>query len=258
MSRSTRWLAGLGAVALVGSLVALAPRGAERTDNNAVAAHGVWKIQATGARIIGGYGNNFAYNGENVRALKGSATMTVDRERGTARLEIDLETTPASGAIRFSAEKSWTGKIQIVQNIDTGKMKKARIAQEIFLHGDTGNEAPVMPTIYNYFATWGPSSIRVNGEEVIAMIGSHTMFSERARGPDGKIARASGEVYSPMSQDKSGFTDGARTEFHFVAHTTKPDAKNFPPHSGWIHLHFSDVTVLEQPSGVKIPYTAAD
>jgi len=258
MSRSTRWLAGLGAVALVGSLVALAPRGADTTDNNAVAAHGVWKIQATGARIIGGYGNNFAYNGENVRALKGSATMTVDREKGTARLEINLETTPASGAIRFSADKSWTGKIQIVQNIDTGKMKKARIAQEIFLHGDTGNEAPVMPKIYNYFATWGPSSIRVNGEEVIAMIGGHTMFSERARGPDGKIARASGEVYSPMSQDKSGFTDAKGTEFHFVAHTTKPDPKNFPPHSGWIHLHFSDVTVLEQPSGVKIPYTAAD
>ncbi len=258
MNRMTKWLAAAGALALAGSLVALAPRGADTTDNNAVAADGVWKIRATGARIIGGYGNNFAYNGENVRALEGSATMTVDQEKGTARLEIDLETTQASGPIRFSADKSWTGKIHIVQNIDRAKMKKARIAEKIFLHGDTGNEAPVMPKIYNYFATWGPSSITVNGEEVIPMIGSHTMFTERARGSDGKIARVSGELYSPMSQDKTGFTDAKGTEFHFVAHTTKPDPNNFPPHSGWIHIHFSDVTVSEQPSGVKIPYTAAE
>ena len=88
------------------------------------------------------------------------------------------------------------------------------------------------------------------------MIGSHTMFTERSRRSDGKIARASGEVYSPMSQDKAGFTDAKHTEFHFVAHTTKPDPENFPPHSGWIHIHFSNVTVLEQPTGVKIPYTA--
>ena len=255
MNRMTKGLAAAGAVALAGSLVALAPRGGDTTDN-AMAAKGVWKIQATGARIIGGYGNNFAYNGENVRALEGSATMTVDSEKGTARLEIDLETTQASGPIRFSADQSWTGKIHIVQNFDTSEMKKARIAETIFLHGDTGNEAPVMPKIYNYFATWGPSSITVNGEEVIPMIGSHTMFTERARESDGKIARASGEVYSPMSQDKTGFTDAKHTEFHFVAHTTKPDPENFPPHSGWIHIHFSNVTVLEQPTDVKIPYTA--
>ena len=142
MNRMTKGLAAAGALALAGSLVALAPTGADTTDN-AMAAKGVWKIQATGARIIGGYGNNFAYDGENVRALEGSATMTVDSEKGTARLEIDLETTQASGPIRFSADQSWTGKIHIVQNFDTSEMKKARIAETIFLHGDTGNEAPV-------------------------------------------------------------------------------------------------------------------
>ena len=99
MNRMTKWLAAAGAVELAGSLVALAPRGADRTDS-AMAANGVWKIRATGARIIGGYGDNFAYNGENVRALNGSATMTVDLEKGTARLEIDVETTQASGPIR--------------------------------------------------------------------------------------------------------------------------------------------------------------
>ncbi len=112
-----------------------------------------------------------------------------------------------------------------------------------------------MPNIFNYFATWGPSKIWVNGEEVVPMIGSHTMFSERARGPNGRIESAAGEVYSPMAQKKTGFTDRNATEFHYVAHTTQPDQGNFPPHTGWIHLHFSEVTVVHKPDGVAIPYT---
>lgn len=254
MSRSSTWLSGAGALALAASLVAFA---SGRTDESAATVHGsVWKIKATGARIIGGYGDNFAYGGDNVRALEGSAQMTVDSKKGTAMLEINLKTTEASGPIRFSKDASWEGEIRIVQMIDTNKMEKARIAENVFLHGDTGNEAPVMPTIFNYFATWGPSKIFVNGEEVIPMIGSHTMFSEAARGSDGRIANASGDVYSPMRPDKKGFTNPSATEFHYVAHTMKPDKNNFPPHTGWIHLHFSKVEVIDHPDGAKIPYSA--
>ncbi len=122
------------------------------------------------------------------------------------------------------------------------------------LHGDTGNEAPVMPNIYNYFATWGPSKIFVNGEEVVSMVGSHTMFSEQARGQNGRIENSSGTVYSPMAPVKTGFVNADETEFHFVAHTMQPDQNNFPPHTAWIHLHFSNVRVLENPDGVQIPW----
>jgi len=213
-----------------------------------------WKIEATGARIIGGYGDNFAYSGENVRPLQGTAQMTVDPEAGTAQMEIRVQTTDASGPIRFSKDRSFSGDIRIVQKLDTSKMDRARIATDVFLHGDTGNEAPVMPKIYNYFATWGPAKVWVNGEEVIPMIGSHTMFSEQARGASGKIVNDAGQVYSPMAADRSGFTDPSKTEFHFVAHTTEPDSDNFPPHTGWVHLHFSDVTVVRKPSDEQIPY----
>ncbi len=77
-----------------------------------------------------------------------------------------------------------------------------------------------MPTMYNYFATWDPSKIWVNGEEVVPMVGSHTMFSEQARGPDGRIQNGSGVLYSPMAQVKTGFVSPNETEFHFVAHTS--------------------------------------
>lgn len=213
-----------------------------------------WAIEASSARIIGGYGDNFDYAGENVRPLDGTATMNVDADAGTAELEIRIRTTEASGPIRFSAGQRFEGDIRIVQRLDTNEMGQARIAEDVFLHGDTGNEAPVMPKIYNYFATWGPASIEVNGEEVVPMIGSHTMFTEQARGADGKIVDASGQVYSPMVEDKTGFTNPTETEFHFVAHTTEPDQNNFPPHTAWVHLHFSDVEVTQKPDDQSVPY----
>ena len=253
MNKSKQLIAGAGTALLIGATAAFGfgdPLAAPDTTGK-----GTWHLRASAVRIIGGYGDNFAYNGENVRPLEGYAEIRLDRENGTGTITIEVETTDESGPIRFSKDQSWSGTIRLVQRLSTNEMEMARIAQEVFLHGDTGNEAPVMPTLFNYFATWGPSKIWVNGEEVVSMIGSHTMFSERARGTNGKIENSTGQVYSPMAQNKTGFTDREATEFHYVAHTTQPDQGNFPPHTGWIHLHFSDVTVLEKPEGVAIPYT---
>ncbi len=245
-----------GAILLVGlvSAVAFVPGSKEGPDKAAAERHGEWKIEATGARIIGGYGQNFAYDGSNVRDLKGKATVELNFEKGTGRVVVEVETTAQSGPIQFSKDQAWSGKIRIVQMLNLDKMAAARIEEDVMLHGDTGNEAPVMPNIFNYFATWGPSSITVNGKEVVPMIGSHTMLSERSRGDDGAIRNEDGMPYSPMAQVKTGFTDPSGIEFHVVAHTTQPDKNNFPPHTAWIHLNFGDVRIIEAPEGEKIPY----
>ncbi len=252
MTRDTIWKGWLP-LALTASIIgatafAPGPHGSTRTG------HGVWKIEATGARIIGGYGDNFAYAGKNVRPVRGKATATVDFESGRGEVVAEIETTSESGPIRFSKDQAWTGRIRIVQKLDVKNMKMARMEENVMLHGDTGNEAPVMPTLFNYFATWGPAKIFVNGKEVIPMIGSHTMLSERSRGEDGAIRNHDGTPYSPMAKVKTGFTDPSGIEFHVVAHTTQPDPNNFPPHTGWIHLNFSDVKIIQAPEGEKIPY----
>ncbi len=255
MKTNKKPLAAFAAALLLGATVAFSFGDTGVVPAPTESANGIWQLEATGVRIIGGYGHNFAYNGENVRPLEGRAEIRLDTQNGTGTITIDVETTSESGHIRFSKDQSWSGRIRLVQRLNTKDMKMARIAQEVFLHGDTGNEAPVMPNIFNYFATWGPSKIWVNGEEVVPMIGSHTMFSERSRGENGRIESGTGQVYSPMAQKKTSFTDRNATEFHFVAHTTQPDQGNFPPHTGWIHLHFSEVTVVHKPGGVAIPYT---
>lgn len=256
MNRSRKTLSGVGSLAVAAAAVAFVGGDPSTWTGDEVPA-GTWKVVASDAKIIGGYGNNFQYGGEDVRPLEGTARITLDSQKGTGEVVVEVETTEASGPIRFSKDQSWSGKIRIVQKLNTKEMKKARIEEETFLHGDTGNEAPVMPQIYNYLATWGPAKIFVNGEEVVPMIGSHTMLSEQARGPDGRIVNDEGQVYSPKLQDKTGFTNPGETEFHFVSHTTEPDQDNFPPHTGWIHLHFADVEIQEKPAGVEVPYSKA-
>lgn len=250
--RHARYLGTFSAVTALTMGVAFAPGADDASDRTW---EGQWRIQASQARVVGGYGDNFAYDGSTVRPIDGRAAMSLNTETGVGELEITLRTTPASGPIHYSEDESWEGEIRIVQRLNTSRMDRARVQEEAWLHGDTGNEAPVMPRLFNYFATWGPSTIYVNGEEVVPMVGSHTMFSEQARGPDGKIKNGHGDVYSPMVQDKTGFTDSDETEFHYVAHTTEPDPDNFPPHTAWIHLHFSNVDIQEKPADVAVPYT---
>ena len=260
MKNSTKLLYGLGFATVLGATTAFATvrsvdhRTADTPEASIPeATNGMWRLEATGVRIIGGYGDNFAYDGKNVRWLDGKAQIELDPSNGTGQIVIEVETTRESGPIRYSKDTNWSGTIRIVQQLNTREMEGARIVEDQMLHGDSGNEAPVMPTLYNYFATWGPSKIWVNGEEVVSMVGSHTMFSEQARGLDGTIQNGSGVLYSPMAQVKTGFVSPNQTEFHFVAHTMQPDQNNFPPHTAWIHLHFSNVRVLEKPDGVQIP-----
>jgi hypothetical protein len=267
MNARHRIFAALAAVALAGAVVAFAPHAEGPVDAvattgsdaspEATAQESAWHIRATGPRIIGGYGDNFAYDGENVRPLEGQAEARIDPATGEGKVTITLRTTEASGPIHYAEDTRWSGEIEIVQRLDTEQMDAARIAQDVFLHGDTGNEAPVMPRIYNYFATWGPSTITVNGEEALPMVGSHTMFSEQARGEDGTIRRGETIYHPARVDDKTGFTNPDELEFHYVAHTTEPDQNNFPPHTAWIHLHFSDVEIVSQPEGAEVPYTAA-
>ena len=221
MKDSAKLLYGLGFATLLATTTAFATvRPSDRMEGEAEASAGSWRLQATGVRIIGGYGHNFAYDGENVRWLEGKADIELDPANGTGRIVVEVKTTDQSGPISYSKDDSWSGTIRIVQQLNTREMEGARIVEDEMLHGDTGNEAPVMPNIYNYFATWGPSKIWVNGEEVVPMVGSHTMFSEQARGRNGRIENSSGVVYSPMAQVKTGFVNSGETEFHFANPST--------------------------------------
>ena len=198
-----------------------------------------WKLEATGARIIGGYGDNFAYDGANVRPIEGTAEITIDVENQRVQATHIIRTTPESGPIQISEDESLQGEIKIVMDLNPAE----RVAEHFYIHGDTGNGPPVMPKIYSFVSAWGPVKIFVDGQLRYELDG-HIMYTERARRPDNTIRKDDGTIYSPELKAEDGFVIPGE-EYHVVVHSTDPDPDNFPPNTQWIHLNFSEVSVLK-------------
>lgn len=203
-----------------------------------------WKLEASELLIIGGYGDNFAYDGENVRPAKGSATVKVNADENTGTMEAVF-----NGTITPEKDVTYSGEIRMVytQFSDAGSaFKEEGIADYVYLHGDTGQEAPVMPTVKTDLASWGPVDIYVDGEKVYEDLVGHTMLTEAARDQKSyAIYDESGDgYYSPKEPEDSSIAHPDRRTLHFVAHTTKQDGDNFPPHTVWLHLNFQQVEEL--------------
>ncbi len=220
-----------------------------------------WALKAQRPVIIGGYGDNFAYDGKNVRPLKGTATLELDVSNNAGTVVGTLQTTPESGplfvaqrttmesGIRKVTHEYLEGTIRLEMKLDA---EGARFQEFAWLHGDTGNEAPVMPNLFNFLAGWAPLDVYVNGELAYENLAGHFMYSEQARREDGTIRRDDGTIYSPSLEDKTRFTVPDGREFHLVAHSTEPDPDNFPPHTEWIHLMFYDVFLQKAPEGADV------
>ena len=106
MKTNKKPLAAFGTALLLGATVAFSFGDTGVVPAPAKLALGVWRLEATGVRSIGGYGDNFAYNGENVRPLEGRAEIQLDTQNGTGTITIEVETTSESGPIRFSKDQS--------------------------------------------------------------------------------------------------------------------------------------------------------
>jgi len=207
-----------------------------------------WELTATEGRIIGGYGDNFRYDGENVRPVGGQAVLRIDTDAQEGVVEARVFTTSESGPLVIAQGVSLEGEIRLVMEVGD---PSTRLAEYLYLHGDSGNGPPVMPKLFNYLTGWGPLDIYANGRLIYKGLAGHLMFSEGSRRPDGTIRRDDGTIYSPKLLAERGFTNPERTEFHLVAHTTEPDANNFPPNTVWVHLQFSRVVVERAKPGPR-------
>ena len=126
----------------------------------------------------------------------------------------------------------------------------------VFLHGDTTAGGPVLPTVFNYLATWGPAEVKLNGELFenpydgpTPLWAGHTMTTVGVRNSDGQVLTQDGEIYSPMASN-NGLVDNDDLEFHLVFHEAPmPNTTNFPPpHQFFYHLTFEDVQLeISQP-----------
>jgi len=121
---------------------------------------------------------------------------------------------------------------------------------DVYLHGDTTAGGPVLPTLFNLLATWGPAEVTLNGKPFenpldgpTPLWAAHTMTSVGARNSDGQVLKADGENIFNPADPADGSVDYDDLEFHLVFHDAPgPMTDNFPPPlSFFYHLTFEDV-----------------
>ncbi len=204
----------------------------------------VWRLIGTKPHLIGGYGDNFSYDGSRVVPIIGEGEVVLDAEndRGTAKYTV-------YGTIYPEKDKIYSGEITFIYRVaDEGPaFQEGGVADFIYLHGDTKQGAPVMPTNRTFLGSWGKADIFVNGSIVYRDMMAHVMYTERTRDTktQGIYNSDKSGFYSPKSPADGSIADRKGKELHFVAHSAKEDRGNFPPHSMWIHLNFEEVRELK-------------
>jgi hypothetical protein len=127
------------------------------------------------------------------------------------------------------------------------------VTTNIYLHGDTTAGGPVLPTLFNSLATWGPARVTLNGQPFenpfdgpAPMWATHMMVTYGVRLDDGSVTANGGQdIYNPQLSG-AGDTQPDDREVHLVFHDAPgPTVEgNFPPDfSFFYHLQFEDVEV---------------
>jgi hypothetical protein len=228
------------AIAVAFTLVAGIPAFAQSYQSFEGSHSSQWQLVARDGLLIGGYGDNFVYDGNAVKPVGGVGIVDVNTRTNRGRM-----TATFYGTIEPEQGKSYTGEVRLVYDEFSGgpPFMEGGIADFVYLHGGTGQEAPVMPRLRSYLASWGDVDIYVDGEKIYEDLVGHTMLTEGAR--DRRtyaIYDSSGDdFYSPRNPGDSSIANPNTRAMHFVAHTTESDPDNFPPHTVWLHLNFQTV-----------------
>ncbi len=197
--------------------------------------------------IVGGYGDNFVYTGENYSPTDGFATIDVNEETKEGILvaqwdvgdwKYDDSKPPASGTMKVI----WTDFFGQADFMDGG------IAKDLLLHGDSGQEAPVLPTVYAYSAGWGSADVYLNDEMIYDDVVAHYMITDGTRDPGTHAVHTRDGVGifvpAPKGGDSGdGFTYPDRVLTHVVVHTDELDPNNFPPFSMFMHINFENTSI---------------
>lgn len=205
----------------------------------------VWELVGANPHLIGGYGDNFNYSGDKVTMLSGDARILVNAEE-----DIGLMVATVNGTINPEQGITYTGKIQLVYKVlptEGPAFYEGGVADFIYLHGDTQQAPPVMPTLRAFLASWAIVDIYVDDKLIYKDLDGHMMYTERVRDLETHAIyanEAKSEFYNPEEPGKSYITDPEGRELHFVAHSTDEDPDNFPPNSVWIHLNFVEAEMI--------------
>ena len=199
----------------------------------------VVRVEGERARIIGGYGDNFDYNGSKTQYTRGQAEGKFEDETDTGYLKAWVKVPEGvypegAGTYRIVA-KAW-------EEAPNATWMDGGIASYLTVHGATGRGPPVLPEVFSYIAGWGTADVYKDDKLLYKDLDFHFMITNGARDP------ATHAVYNST---KTGFWSPTDPEnayiyrydrvLHVVAHSLDTDPNNFPPYTVFFHWNFEDV-----------------
>ncbi|RMF82836.1 MAG: hypothetical protein D6737_00450 [Chloroflexi bacterium] len=221
-------------------------------------------LRGTMAQQIGEYPDTMALDGVGVKNLDdGFFELHLDPENDTglmfSRFSVDQYRLDADTVLNDA-------EITIIFPLFGSPVPEALadywqggIAEDIFLHGDTGQEAPIIPKVWSEVATWGPALVFIDGQQITGVeqilgvpnrfdaLFGHVMYSSNPRDAQtGFVPNASGDApfsparpadYQPVVQEASVINMLVRSE--------EIDDNAFPAFSLLLHFDFLDVVPIE-------------
>ncbi len=236
-----------GAAGLPGPKGEPGPQGPPGSEAPAQPLSKVFHAAAGNAWIVGGYGDNFNYTGEKYTQTDGFVTIDVNDETNEGVLvaqwdardwKYDDSKSPATGTMKVI----WTDFFGEADFMDGG------IANDLLLHGDSGQEAPVLPTVYTYSGGWGSADVYLNDEMIYDDVVAHYMVTDGTRDPvtHAVHTRDGVGIFTPAPKGGDpgdGFTYPDRVLTHVVVHTDVKDPNNFPPFTMFMHVNFENTSI---------------
>ncbi|GAB4548230.1 MAG: hypothetical protein OHK0023_10950 [Anaerolineae bacterium] len=227
-----------------------------------------WQVEATDGFTVGNLDDRFSYDGSEVTPLANAkAVLELDPLSDKGKVIITFD-----GTIQTERGKSYTGSWRIEHDIFRGSQPfhEDGIADFTHMHGTSGQEAPIFPTLIGAINTWGRSWIYVNDERIYQGLTTHLMLAQDMRDAQKRILKADGTCcYSPQSPG-DGRVDPTRQELIVLIVRGPSDysggsAGSPPTSSGntsaeevWIHLHFETIKTIRRPPEPSIPPGADD
>lgn len=197
--------------------------------------------------------DSFIWNGEGIASIVGSAKVSIDPMANTG--EIKANWTDEDGnkwmfrQTVFAPPPHPTGLVVGPSASETQLIVDDPVTTNVYLHGDTMAGGPILPTVFNYLATWGPAEVTLNGQPFdnpfdgpVPLWMAHTMTTVGVRNEDGEVLTTDGQIFNPM-QAANGLVYEDEIVFHIVFHEAPgPMTDNIPPpHSFFYHVTFQDV-----------------
>lgn len=215
-------------------------------------------VQGSQVQLIGGYGDNMDYSGENVQAGEGSIELHLDADGDTGSIVASFTVARFNPSKDIDLENAMVTLIYPLFGFPPGvempEYMEGGIADNVELHGDSGNEAPILPNVRNAVATWGPVLVFINGEQLMGaetMMGmpnpmgaflGHLMYTDVVRDPDteGVFNSDGSGAYSPMDPSNGSVVSDTISLLHLIVRSEVEDPDNFPGFDFFLHVNYED------------------